>query len=336
MRRYLCLILLSVIFFSCHKSNNSPSTGPTGNGTDTTGTRPGDTSAAKGWKLLGSIPSHPAINDICFTSPSKGFAAVTDGYLYQTSDSGWTWTKIPNSFSGSSGMSNLFFVNSTYGFAQSVTQLQVTTDGGNTWSLRNLSSNMAFNIFFTSPSTGYYGDINAGVYKTTDTGKTWTKTFQSTKTGVDYPMYFLNPDKGFIFCGDATFSKTNNGGDSWQQIQQNIFVTGSAPIGYNTLQFLDSLTGYYASNRGLLKTTDGGSTWNSAYPTGNGVNVVKFVNTATGYFLTGVNIFKSTNAGQAWKLDAYADGGIFVGMSFIDSTGWACTSAGNVFRTYHP
>ena len=162
MKRILIpLFFLSLVLFSCSKSNNgSGSSNPPPN-------TPADSLFS--WKVMGNIQGPGGISDIWFTSPSKGFAAVTDGNLYQSLDSGKTWTKIPNTLSNNTGgMSNLFFVGDTYGFAQGSSQLQVTKDGGNTWSLSTLPTALVYNEFFTSPSTGYYGDVNAGLYKTTD------------------------------------------------------------------------------------------------------------------------------------------------------------------------
>jgi len=326
------LLLLSLILFSCSKSNNDNSITPPNNNT------PKDSLFA--WKSVGSITSPDGISDIWFTSPSKGFAAVSDGYLYQSLDSGKTWTKIPNSFSSSTGgMSNLFFVDATYGFAQGTSQLQVTKDGGNTWSLQSLPTATAYNLCFTSPSTGYYGDITAGLYKTTDTGKTWTRTMQSTTLSrVDYPMFFLSPDKGFVLSGDAVLLKTIDGAASWQQVQQNIFVTSNSSPAFNTLQFIDSLTGFYASSYGVLKTIDGGHMWKNINPDGSSINVVKFFNATTGYFKTNAKIYKTTDGGQTWTTSCkFITGDIIIGMYFLNgATGWACTAKGLVLRIDQP
>jgi len=326
--------LLPLVLFSCSRSNP----GPSGNGSTDTTSRPNG--ASYSWKIIGKTASSQPIIDIWFTSPSKGFAAVADGYLWQSLDSGKTWTRIPNTYASTAnslGMSNLFFANSTYGFAQGLSQLQVTKDGGNTWSLLSLPTSKAYNIFFTSPSTGYYGDIDGGLYKTTDSGKTWISNFKSTRTGVDYPVHFLTPDKGFVLCGDATFSKTGDGAASWQQVQKNIFVTGTTTPGYNTLQFVDDLTGFYASQNGVFKTIDGGQTWKNVYPNGSNVNVIKFFDATTGYYKADRTIYKTTDGGQTWTTSyQFTTSDTFIGMFFIDSTnGWASTSLGSVLRKEH-
>ncbi|MBN8851694.1 MAG: hypothetical protein BGO55_05285 [Sphingobacteriales bacterium 50-39] len=324
------LLLLSFILFSCSKSGNGPTPAPPNSTpTDTLGS----------WKVVGRIPIPGGINDIWFTSPSQGFTAVQDGYLYKSQDSGKTWTKIPNTYINSQDEAiNLFFVGDTYGFAQGLSHLLVSQDGGNTWAIRTLPTYNASSEFFASPSTGYYGDINTGLYKTTDTGKTWTQGFHSSRSPVAYTTYFLDPGKGFLFCEDATFSKTVDSAVSWQQVQQNIFVTSNAPPAYNSLQFIDGQTGYYGWENGVLKTTDGGVSWNSVYPKGGKINVVKFFNATTGYYKSDKIIYKTTDGGQTWTTSArFISDDYFIGISFVGgATGWACTFKGLVLRIDHP
>jgi len=291
------------------------------------------------WKIVGNIASPNGINDIWFTSPSQGFSAVTDGYLYKSQDSGKTWTKLSNTYINSGDQAiNLFFIGDTYGYAEGFSHLLVTQDGGNTWAIRSLPMSTAYSEFFTTPSTGYCADINTGLYKTTDTGKTWVQSFHSSRSPTAYVPYFLDPGKGLLFCGDATFSKTVDSAASWQQVQQNIFVTSNASPTYNSLQFVDSQNGFYGWENGVLKTTDGGVSWNSIYPKGGTINTVKFFNAATGYYKSDKIIYKTTDGGQTWTTSArFVSDDYFIGISFAGSSiGWACTAKGLVLRIDHP
>jgi len=325
----LQLLLLSAILFSCSKSSNGPTPVPPG------GT-PKD--SLGNWKVVDSISAPNGIYDIWFTSPSQGFTAVSDGYLYKSQDSGKTWTKISNTNINPDLAINLFFVGDKYGFAQGLGHLLVSQDGGNTWVIRPLPIQNAFNEFFVSPSTGYCGDVTTGLYKTTDTGKTWTQSFHSSRSPASYITYFLDPGKGFLFCGDATFSKTTDSAASWQQVQKNIFVTSNVPPAYNSLQFIDSQTGYYGWENGVLKTTDGGVSWSSVYPTGGRLNVVKFFNATTGYYKSDKIIYKTTDGGQTWTTSCrFISDDYFIGINFVGgSVGWACTAKGLVLRIDQP
>jgi photosystem II stability/assembly factor-like uncharacterized protein len=234
-------------------------------------------------------------------------------------------------------MINLFFVDNQYGFAQGASQLQVTRDGGNTWSPHWLptqnSSNNFMNVFFSSRSTGYVSQAGVGVYKTTDTGNTWKDAFHT--NGVsDYHPYFSNGNNGYVFAGDGSFSKTTDGSSTWQQLSQTAAAIFTNKTAYNSLQFIDSLTGYYACTSLVLKTTDGGITWKTVFPTGGNVSVVKFFTANTGYYKADSTIYKTTDGGQSWTTNCKLAGDFLTGMNFVDSThGWACTGKGYILRT---
>lgn len=326
MRTYLIQFLLVssfIVLFSCSKSgNNSPvPVGPA---------QAPKVDSLFSWQKIGGSGSH-GIFDIWFTSLSKGNYAGSDGNIYQSLDSGKSWSKIPNS--NSSPLSSFFFVDGKYGFAQSSTQLQITKDGGNTWSLKPLPTAGAANVFFSNPSTGYYSDIDSGVYKTVDTGKTWTQVYHPVRMRMGYYPYFLNNNNGYIFSGDGSLSKTADGAASWQQVTHNVAISNSPTPAFNTLQFLDSLTGYYGCGSGVLKTMDGGVSWNSVYPAGGLINVIKFFDVNTGYYKSDSAIYKTTNGGQSWTTSCKLGSDLLFGMYFINSTtGWACTGKGYVLR----
>ena len=315
------LTALAVLFlFSCGKHNDTP----------TTPTPPTPVDSLFSWQLMYNTGSSLGIQDVWFVSPAKGFFVATDNSIYQSQDSGKNWTKIPNSTS-TSYLFNLFFVNDTYGFAQGPAQLEVTTDGGATWSQKQLATSNSYNIFFTTPALGYYGDANSGVFRTTDSGNTWKPVYEPAGSGNGYYPFFLNASTGFVFSGNGYFAKSTDSGSTWQPTTQ--ISIPSTNIGFNSLQFIDPLTGYYAGSGGLLKTADGGQTWGPINTLTGPVNVVKFFDANTGYYMADSIIFKTVNGGQVWTPSCKLAKNIFTGMHFISPTvGWASTGAGSILR----
>jgi photosystem II stability/assembly factor-like uncharacterized protein len=281
---------------------------------------------------MGTVPG-TFTGDIWFTSPANGFAAGSQ--LFQTVDSGRTWTAIPGT-SGSTGFYNLFFTDSYNGFAEGASQIAFTTDGGSAWKIKSLPSTKALTLFFINSSTGFYGDEEGGgLYKTMDGGSNWTSVFNSPTTTDNYYPYFLGPDTGFVVTSSSLFETTTDGGQTWKF--QGYLNVGSAQGAYNQLQFLDINNGFYSCSSGLLKTTDGGKTWNNILPgpASTYVNVIKFFNSQEGFYKGSTTIYHTKDAGETWTISCKIGSDTFIAMNFIDAhTGWACTNKGRVFRIH--
>ena len=282
------------------------------------------------WKKIYSLNNQP-IFDIWFIDSSTGFF-IGDDSIYRSSDSGKTWSVINGT--GPAQMINLFFLDEQFGFAQGQSQLRITRDGGDTWELKPLPTTQGLNFLFTDIFTGYYNDAFDGLYKTVDAGNTWQSVLRNNYMNTGDYSYFFNNDNGYTIDGNGDLFKTIDGGTFWQQPPTNLSptFTGSYPS-FNTLQFLDSLNGYYANNKGVFKTTNGGTTWDNIYPVGGDLDIVKFFNTDTGYYALDSAIIKTTNGGTSWTMSCKLGSDNFFGMHFINSvTGWACTRKGYVLR----
>ena len=282
-----------------------------------------------GWQAIGHSRGE-AIIDIWFTSLSRGFCTCSDGNIYRSNDAGYTWNIIPNS--RSFPMQSLFFIDDQYGFAENSNQLEITRDGGKTWAIKPLASRLALNFLFLNASTGYYTDLDSGLYKTVDTGNHWIPVYHPSQDKQGLYAYFLNDANGFVISGEGNCYKTTNGSSTWQEISTGITNSQTDPI-FNTLIFQDAFNGFYATKNGLLKTTNGGQTWHIVNPAGGLVNIIQFTDNLSGYYLSDSAIYKTADAGETWTTSCRLSKDTFLGMHFFDQTrGWACTSGGTVYR----
>src|SRR5664279_3038373 len=170
MKRFLFFSLSICLYLSCSKSNSNSGT-PSTTEVDTLNNWVKVTNA--GFEL----------DDIWFTDIKTGFVAGATS-IFSTTDSGNTWTVVPNT--SSFKVYNIQFLDSQHGFVQGSTQLGITVDGGKTWSLKSIASGYAYTFQFVTPGTGYYNDYKKGIYKTTDTGTTWNLIYDGTGKGPNF------------------------------------------------------------------------------------------------------------------------------------------------------
>lgn len=88
--------------------------------------------------------------------------------------------------------------------------------------------------------------------------------------------------------------------DSLQSLPSDIPVAR-----YADLTFINDTTGFAIAQGFIVKTTDGGSTWDSiGLPINTPLKKIQFTNSQTGYIIGGDNnfgvLFKTTNGGEEW------------------------------------
>lgn len=166
------------------------------------------------------------------------------------------------------------------------------------------------------------------IYKTTDKGVSWEEQFyDTTKTKFINYIEMFDDNKG-IAMGDAVdnnpalFINTNNGGNNWNVMNNNLYgyISGDT---WRRLGFVDINNGYFSrGNDNLLKTSDGGSTWEKTNYTG-GVQILKFYNQNIGLIFsykydTSTNpptfphfFRRTTDGGDTWEEYQVVDSGSY-------------------------
>lgn len=148
-------------------------------------------------------------------------------------------------------------------FSYSSYALYRSADAGANWTYILMSAPFyARDMHFPSEHTGYMVGLFGSVYKTIDSGLTWT-TVYTPDPGVNIlynTIFFVNDDVGYR--GGGRFSKTVDGGKSWQEIYTGLRRE------IHEIHFTTELHGYAISEGGKLhETTNGGESWEEIYIT---------------------------------------------------------------------
>jgi photosystem II stability/assembly factor-like uncharacterized protein len=230
-----------------------------------------------------------------FLNTNTGWAVGDKGTIRKTTNGGTTW--INQNF-GSNNYRSVFFVNVDTGFiGGSNDTLLKTTNSGNNWTV--LPVNSIFyksSVYFKNVDTGFVGGILDTLLITTNCGNTWTKT-GTINNGAINIFNFPNPNLGYVLSIDYTY-ETTDGGMSWAQQNNNLVYNGSESL--ESMYFVSTNTGYIVGSLWLepimtflgseiLKTTDGGNTWNSInnIASNDYLMSVFFTNPMTGYIVGG-------------------------------------------------
>jgi photosystem II stability/assembly factor-like uncharacterized protein len=198
-----------------------------------------------------------------------------------------------------------------------------TINGGSSWSKLNTSSIPNEDIFQrvlihpTNPNTVYALTLK-GIYKSTNSGTTWTSIGPYLTSGDNYyEMEFKPNDPNTIYVsGSNTLEKTSNGGSTWTSIIGNLVnVFNNARIAiavdinnpnYIYALYSDIPDGYYA-DVGLELSTNGGSSssWTVKQTHGTLLDAAGFltkiwVSPDGDVFAGGIQIKKSSNKGSTF------------------------------------
>jgi len=225
---------------------------------------------------------------------------------------------------------DVFFVNADTGWVAGYGIILNTTDGGDSWTVQD-SSNMEFwSIWFTDKNHGWAvgykeSGIHGFIYHTSDGGQNWS--FNDSSQYELHDVFFVNENTGFAVGGGrsrSTVLRTTNAGADWEETDEY----GKQLI---TVHFVDDTVGWAAGAEGyILKTEDGGQTWNKTYlDIGIGFLMDSyFVNQDTGWVVGGDSIFKTKNGGETWESLEGLSNHRYLSCHFINSNvGWVSASA---------
>jgi len=253
-----------------------------------------------------NVPEDIELKSVHFASAEEGWVAggktvMEGGVIYHTKDGGKTWDlQLGDPDSSDRGFDDLRFVDALHGFAvqgaPSGGHTLFATSDGQTWVPSGTVPEHRRDYFFTTPTTGYTDSRNQ-ILQTNDGGKKWE------------PVYTCK-----IRAEIQGLTREVN-----CDIERFFFVSPS--LGYAISRELPNDGGNV-----LVKTEDGGATWNawvvlpgeSAYE-----GSLWFLDGTTGVLRAkDGKMFRTTDGGKTWT-GVSGQGQLKSNISFADAdVGW--------------
>jgi hypothetical protein len=191
------------------------------------------------------------------------FADINTGYacggwgpgkFYKTTNGGNNWSQI---YTNGTIFNDLYFLNKDTGWVcdDGLTPfgagLLKTTNGGLNWFQQMNNSYRPKKLFFLNKDTGWVMSDGGGIYRTNNSGNSWSLMYNFGSTVNLSDMFFTTSDTGWVIESQFVY-KTTNGGLNWQtQIIPN--YTYPMFIFMNTSNY-----GYLSTGlQNILKTVNG-------------------------------------------------------------------------------
>ncbi|MBV6479780.1 MAG: Ycf48-like protein [Ignavibacteria bacterium] len=205
-----------------------------------------------------------------------------------------------------------------------------TTDSGLSWfpgSNGSVTQNYLWSLSFVNDLTGWAAGGNGTIIKTTTGGSTWFLQNSNTLFQI-IDINFANTQTGWACGHDGLIIKTTNSGLNWN------FQNSGVEVNLFNSFFLNSSTGWIAGDTGILKTQNGGQSW-EWINLERWVYSVYFINANTGF--AGVRfgkLMKTTDGGSTWSMQTHNSGATFYSIKFInENTGWAVGDYNTIVKT---
>jgi photosystem II stability/assembly factor-like uncharacterized protein len=233
--------------------------------------------------------------DVGFVNENKGY--FLSGSLYRTTDGGMNIIKVNENQGGYT----MKFADSLDGFIGATNcKIYKTSDAGENW-YRVYATGLADStgyvskFYFYSSMIGWAVTTSGGIMKTTDAGENWFTQLNGGSFLIFEGISFVDSLYGWTANDGRRPYKTTDGGQNWiEQTNSDYWHT-------NDIYFANRDTGWMTDDfsSSLIKTTDGGVTWNTVPEIIEPFKFAFFPN-RNHWIIRGTDIYETTNGGDTW------------------------------------
>ena len=233
-----------------------------------------------------------------------------------------------------------------------------SVDAGVTWEDFQLpgTKDLVYGMYAFDRDRCIVGTRGGRVFKTTDGGATWKLVLYRIE-GLFGDIHFWDNANGILIGSvardTAAVFKTSDGGETWAEAAPRMNIYYQTLMFNATLHFFDRQNGWIVSmnqettppaDARILRTTDGGSTWNSYNSAQRSVSSISFLTRLRGFFIDPIfgRIKRTINGGTSWSTTFYPMNGMRNSAVYCDtlhqqvwivgdSIGWVSTNEGSVW-----
>lgn len=226
------------------------------------------------WNWVNPFPTGNLLNQTYFLDENNGFVIGEKGTVLRTSDSGISWEQVATSFDVS--FYKMFFVDNLHGWVignginqyyNPIAVIINTFDGGVTWDeylVTQLNVQLA-DLFFANEQLGWVVGSGGSIFKTTDSGITWTThSIPQLYNAWLKKIYFYNESEGVIVGYDSgqnpyvfIVGHTTDGGVNWEVNKSPLILDAEL----ETEVIGDSMLVATGSNGLIIRSSDVGQSW---------------------------------------------------------------------------
>ena len=212
-----------------------------------------------------------------------------------------------------------------------------TTDGGGSWLIQTSgTSNALRGVSFIDLNIGTAVGDSGTILRTTNGGINWTQQNSSTDFRLN-DVSIMDTNNGTAvgghmqYWGPGIILRTTNGGTTWTQ-QSAIYLFGVSFTDVNNGWIVGSVYGGIGPK--VLKTTDGGTMWQSTGPQSSDLYDVSFSDANNGTVVGMVSgNYRTTDGGSTWTFQPIGTEIWLTGVSFTDANNGTIIGGNKILRT---